>query len=490
MTPTESNRSKRRVWVKSTSRRRRRLRWRLAIAGGLATLLFGAVIALQNRGYTPVNETAENWYEAKDKPQPEIILPADDAPHAEPVERWEYAGQVRTGKHHTFSFHYRFLVNNTLSSVTVAQASLLDHQTGRRYSAQRRITGSPKANKPGRFALSLDDWSIQGGNGQDRLRIATPEFMLDLSLEETTPASLHGGVGLAHLGAAKASHFYSRARMRVSGHVGLANKRWRVTGQAWFDHRWGGLITSDAQHRLFRLQLSDGSDILFYRLVDAQERPTLEAATFTQNGKSAELNSADYDIRPTSRWTSPKTGISYPTDWAIDIPSKDMQLTLTPYARDAEFDGRASSYLMYWHGPLKVSGSHNGVAFVEASGNLASVQEGDGRTESRTAPPPASTADVRRPSASASAALPQTRPTGDKSAIIAPKRQGSVDEAASHSALVRKIQKALSTRGYDPGPADGLAGRKTTAAIKAFQADQGLKADGSPSQALMRQLLQ
>lgn len=41
-----------------------------------------------------------------------------------------------------------------------------------------------------------------------------------------------------------------------------------------------------------------------------------------------------------------------------------------------------------------------------------------------------------------------------------------------------KIQRALIARGYDPGPADGKAGGKTTAAIKAFQVARGLAADG------------
>ena len=40
------------------------------------------------------------------------------------------------------------------------------------------------------------------------------------------------------------------------------------------------------------------------------------------------------------------------------------------------------------------------------------------------------------------------------------------------------IQKALAKRGFDPGPADGVWGRRTIAAVKAFQESKGLKADG------------
>ena len=43
---------------------------------------------------------------------------------------------------------------------------------------------------------------------------------------------------------------------------------------------------------------------------------------------------------------------------------------------------------------------------------------------------------------------------------------------------VREIQRALADRGFNPGPADGVRGRLTIAAIKRFQAANGLKPDG------------
>ena len=41
-----------------------------------------------------------------------------------------------------------------------------------------------------------------------------------------------------------------------------------------------------------------------------------------------------------------------------------------------------------------------------------------------------------------------------------------------------QIQTALKTKGYDPGPIDGIRGRLTISAIKAFQAAHGLQVDG------------
>ena len=50
------------------------------------------------------------------------------------------------------------------------------------------------------------------------------------------------------------------------------------------------------------------------------------------------------------------------------------------------------------------------------------------------------------------------------------------------------IQLALVRLGYQPGPADGVLGQKTRAAIRAFQASAGLPVDGRPSDRLKRAL--
>ena len=46
------------------------------------------------------------------------------------------------------------------------------------------------------------------------------------------------------------------------------------------------------------------------------------------------------------------------------------------------------------------------------------------------------------------------------------------------SQAVERIQDALKNKGFDPGPIDGVWGRQTIAAVKAFQAANGLEVDG------------
>jgi membrane-bound lytic murein transglycosylase B len=42
-----------------------------------------------------------------------------------------------------------------------------------------------------------------------------------------------------------------------------------------------------------------------------------------------------------------------------------------------------------------------------------------------------------------------------------------------------KVQEALKQKGDDPGPADGIMGKQTRAALKKFQKTNGLKATGT-----------
>ncbi len=66
--------------------------------------------------------------------------------------------------------------------------------------------------------------------------------------------------------------------------------------------------------------------------------------------------------------------------------------------------------------------------------------------------------------------------------------EGLETAAGPDSALVKDIQRRLSTLGYEPGPADGVAGKRTAGAIRAFQQGAGLTVDGRPSQRLLTRL--
>lgn len=61
------------------------------------------------------------------------------------------------------------------------------------------------------------------------------------------------------------------------------------------------------------------------------------------------------------------------------------------------------------------------------------------------------------------------------------------DRQLSRSERV-ELQELLSSKGYEPGPADGIIGANTRKAVRAFQQSLGLPADGYPSHELLQQL--
>jgi dihydroxyacetone kinase len=71
----------------------------------------------------------------------------------------------------------------------------------------------------------------------------------------------------------------------------------------------------------------------------------------------------------------------------------------------------------------------------------------------------------------------------DRGAVVGSVYEPEIRAAAAQADAVvqlRKVQRALAARGYDPGPADGRLTDRTQAAIRAFERDNGLTETGQP----------
>jgi peptidoglycan hydrolase-like protein with peptidoglycan-binding domain len=79
-------------------------------------------------------------------------------------------------------------------------------------------------------------------------------------------------------------------------------------------------------------------------------------------------------------------------------------------------------------------------------------------------------------------------PAGDSETIVSnapiqnsqqvPVRAATTLTKGSSGSKVKTLQVRLDLQGYDPGPIDGIFGARTAAAVKSFQENKGLKADG------------
>lgn len=68
--------------------------------------------------------------------------------------------------------------------------------------------------------------------------------------------------------------------------------------------------------------------------------------------------------------------------------------------------------------------------------------------------------------------------TQTEKSIAVPSRAATTLTKGSNGSKVKTLQVRLDLQGYDPGPIDGIFGARTAAAVKSFQENKGLKADG------------
>ena len=145
-----------------------------------------------------------------------------------------------------------------------------------------------------------------------------------------------------------------------------------MTGLAWMDREWS---TSALGPELrgwdwFALQLSDGRELMYYRLRrrDGTASPFSAGTLVEPDGTPVRLAWDDVDLRVLDRWRSPRGG-RYPSSWRITVPGRDLTLEVDPLVDDQEMD----LTFRYWEGAVRVDGSGpsgpiRGRGYVELTG--------------------------------------------------------------------------------------------------------------------------
>lgn len=361
-----------------SSRWFRRYRW-LVISGWLVLLLVIAWLFFIRSDKAPVAVSAPPSGEQAEPAarsaatMPAVRLPADDASHAMLTEWWYYSGHLHTESGERYSFHLATFLRQGTMTHTVFQGSLLDHQAARLYTEQARTAGNPSDGRRDGFGFSYGNWQMRGEGARHAAKMAGKDFTLDLQLDDNLPPVLHQAPGtpvsgLLDFGAAGLSYYTSRPRMTAQGMLTIGGTAKRVEGDVWFDHQWGDFEAAQLRWNWFALQLSDGADIMLFELFDRQGAAVLRMGTHARHGVVTALGASDFEARPNGTWKSPASGIVYPVDWTISLPSRSVRLKVEPVLRASEIDARTTTLNVYWEGAIKSSGSHNGVGFMELSG--------------------------------------------------------------------------------------------------------------------------
>ena len=310
-------------------------------------------------------KAADDWFETVAVDSVTVSLPEDDGPHPAAMESWHFNGHLKTDSGDFYSFYHTVFLVNNLVSHTISHASLNNHQTGKHFTAQRKTIGDSFINTENHFEFFQDDWFMAGGDGDDRLKVSTEDFSFDLSAVGTRAPMFHGDNGIISLDIVGDSYYYTRARMAISGTIIIGETIEKVTGVSWFDHQWGDFSVGVLSKVWFGLQLNDGSDLMIYQLRDKYNKSIRYAGSISQNGITETLLETDFTFVPGEKWTSSESNIAYPISWTIEIPKKNINITIKCINKNNEFDATLSSYNIYWKGPVKIQGSHTGLGFME-----------------------------------------------------------------------------------------------------------------------------
>jgi predicted secreted hydrolase len=198
---------------------------------------------------------------------------------------------------------------------------------------------------------------------------------------------LQGG-GQFSYGPGGSSYYYSRTRLQPAGTITIGDTAKQITGGTlWFDHQWGNFLPTNGGWDWFSTQLDDNSEMMIYTLRDARGAllqtfgeyvpPCMRDCAPTRPVPSIELSQDQFTITPVNTWTSPATGITYPSGWHVVIAAKAdvpaMDLAYTPVIPNAELDTRRSTSVVYWEGDCTITGTKaggpiTGSGYVELTG--------------------------------------------------------------------------------------------------------------------------
>jgi predicted secreted hydrolase len=336
--------------------------------------------------------------------QPRVFtFPRDHGPHPEFRNEWWYlTGNLEDERGHRFGYEFtifRFSLTPFTGEVAdpvgssewktdqvyIAHFAVTDGDRKKFYVEQRYARGALglAGAQSDPFRVWVENWSIAEATGQAaggrspenwRIDVGADSLALQLDLRAEKPIILNGVDGLSQKSdeVGNASYYYSIPRLSSSGRIRVGGEQFTVSGTSWLDREWSSSALADDQQGWdwFALQLSDGSDLMYYNLrkTDGSQDRHSAGTWIDKNGKARHLSRDEVQISETDEWVSPRGG-TYPGRWELKVPSLGLVLSVSPILPDQEL----VTTVRYWEGAVDVEGSRDGQSirgrgYVELTG--------------------------------------------------------------------------------------------------------------------------
>lgn len=323
-------------------------------------------------------------------------LPRDHGPHFEyQTEWWYYTGNLTSAAGERYGYQLAVFRRGlspgpppeadglATNQVYFAHLAVTDAARGTHSFAERWSRGAPglAGASATPYRVAIEGWSIEGLDATgDHVGLLARDgaIGLELRLRATKPIVAHGERGLSAKSeeAGNASYYLSYTRMASAGTLRVRGQDVAVTGESWFDHEWStsALGPEAVGWDWFSLQLDDGRELMLFQIRrrDGSPEPVSGGTLVAASGSTRRLAAGDVSLAALARWTSPDGQATYPSRWALGLPSESLELNVVPLVPDQEL----KTSFRYWEGAVSVSGTFRGQpirgrGYVELTGYAA-----------------------------------------------------------------------------------------------------------------------
>ncbi len=223
------------------------------------------------------------------------------------------------------------------------------------------------------FHAFIDAWELrQAASDIDPMRIVPldvrasgKDFSYRLRLGADRPLVLQGDNGFSRKSErGQASYYYSQPFFAAEGALTIDGVARTVKGLAWMDREWSSqpLAADQKGWDWFSLHFDDGNKLMLFRLRDATGGAFVAGTFIGRDGATSQLSPGDVVMTPGA--SSDVAGRRLPTQWTLEMASRGLRISCAALNPQSWM----GTGFAYWEGPIRISGSHPGVGYLEMTG--------------------------------------------------------------------------------------------------------------------------
>ncbi|MEO1000133.1 MAG: lipocalin family protein, partial [Pseudomonadota bacterium] len=190
------------------------------------------------------------------------------------------------------------------------------------------------------------------------------DFAFDLRLATDRAPVLQGEAGFSLKSErGQASYYFTQPFFTAEGVLEIDGEEIAVTGNAWMDREFSSQPLDETQigWDWFALRLGPETAVMAYRL-RTRDGVDYMTGNWVENGVSTVIPPEALSLTPTG-WTEIGER-RVPTSWRVEVPGRGLALDVTPVNAESWM----GTSFPYWEGPIRFTGTHAGVGYLEMTG--------------------------------------------------------------------------------------------------------------------------